>query len=135
MQFPPWLTVYGDPSFRGDCPKEDAEHVTVVNAIRRTYPEAAAVMIHPQNEGKRTASQVQWDKARGLTKGISDFVFPGAPSLVLELKRRDHTQSKWQAGQLDYLQAAQERGAIVGVALGWEAALEAVKEWLDATRA
>lgn len=133
MIFPPWLPVYGDPSFRGDCPIEDAEHVTVVNTVRRAYPKAAAVMIHPQSEGKRTASQVQWDKARGLTKGISDFVFPGSPSLVLELKRRDHMQSKWQAGQLDYLQASLARGAMVGVALGWEAALDAVKEWLDAT--
>lgn len=134
MIFPPWLPVYGDPAFRGDCPTEDAEHVTVVNAVRRAYPKAAAVMIHPKNEGKRTSSQAQWDKARGLTKGISDFVFPGSPSLVLELKRKDHTKSKWQAGQMDYLQSAFARGSMIGVALGWEAALEAIKEWQTLVR-
>lgn len=130
MIFPQWLTVYGDTSFRGECSVEDAEHTTFVNDVRRCYPKAAAVMIHAQNEGKRTASQAQWDKARGLNAGVADFVFVGSPSLVIEMKRRDHTKSHWQKGQQEFLQAAQAQGATVCVALGWEAALDAVRVWL-----
>ena len=62
----------------------------------------------------------------GLNKGASDFVFPCSPALVVELKRKDHTQSRWQDGQIDYLTNCQSLGAYVCVALGWEAALEAV---------
>lgn len=131
MKFPEWLTVYGDIDWRGDCPTEDAEHVTLVNAIRRGYPKAAAVMVHVPNEGKRTAQRVAWEKARGMNTGASDFIFPGKHALVLEMKRRDHTKSRWQDGQLDYLQSAHDRGAMSCVALGWEAGLMAVRAWLD----
>ena len=129
MNFPDWLTVHGDIAYRGDCPTEDAEHTTFVNAMRRVYPAQASVMVHVSNEGKRTASQAQWDKARGMVKGASDFIFAGSPALVIEMKRRDHTKSKWQTGQIEFLDAARKQGAMVCVALGWEAAMQAVKEW------
>jgi len=47
------------------------------------------------------------------------------------MKRQDHTKSKWQPGQLEYLEAAHYAGAFVCVALGWEAAMEAVEDWLE----
>jgi len=50
-------------------------------------------------------------------------------SLVMELKRKDHTQSKWQPGQEAYLRAAQAAGAYACIALGYEAAIEAVRYW------
>lgn len=135
MKFPPFLKVYGDPTFKGDCPVEDLEHVTFVNAVRRGYPKAAALMIHVKNEGQRTASQAQWDKIRGLNGGASDFVFPGKPALVIEMKRRDPSKCRWQKGQVEYLEAAHNSGAMACVALGWEPALEAVKDWLRVTGA
>jgi hypothetical protein len=46
------------------------------------------------------------------------------------MKRQDHTKSKWQDGQLDFLQTSQELGAFVCVALGYEAALQALNDWL-----
>ncbi len=46
------------------------------------------------------------------------------------MKRRDHTQSAWQDGQIEYLTAAQEAGAFACVALGHEAAWEAVQAWI-----
>ena len=129
MKFPYWLNVYGDTSYRGDCPQEDQEHVTFVNGMRKAYPALAAVMVHVQNEGKRSNTQAAWDKARGLNKGAADFIFAGSPALVIEMKRRDHTKSRWQDGQVEFLEAAHKQGAMVCVALGWEAAFEAVKEW------
>ena len=129
MKFPAWLNVYGDQSYRGDCPTEDAEHTTFVNAVRRCYPKAAAVMVHVKNEGSRTHGQAAWDKARGLNKGAADFIFAGSPSLVIEMKRRNPMKSRLQTGQVEFLQAAHEQGADVCVALGWESALEAVRAW------
>ena len=130
MKFPDWLTVHGDLSYRGECPPEDSEHVTFVNAVRRVYPQAAAVMVHVKNEGSRSHGQAAWDKARGLNKGAADFIFAGSPSLVIEMKRRNPVKSRWQEGQVEFLQAAHGQGAIVCVALGWDAALGAVKAWL-----
>jgi len=99
-----------------------------------TFPRvttAAAVMVHPKNEGRRRAQEVQWDKARGMNPGAADFLFPGRPALVIEMKRRDPTKSKWQPGQIEYLTAAQSMGATVCVTLGWESAIDALKEWVQ----
>lgn len=129
MKIPPHIPVYGDLSYRGDCADEDSEHVTFVNAMRRCYPKLAAVMVHAKNEGKRTSTQASWDKARGMNKGASDFIFAGNPALVIEMKRRNPMKSRWQGGQVDFLEAAQGQGAMVCVALGWEAAMQAVADW------
>lgn len=64
-----------------------------------------------------------------MATGASDIIIPASLSFVCELKRRDHTQSSWQPGQREYLTAAQDAGAFVCVALGWDAAWEAFNEW------
>jgi len=130
MKFYDWLPVYGDTSFRGDCPQEAAEQVTFFSQLRKRHPALADVALHPRNEGKRTAQQAQRHKAEGMNTGASDVVIPGCPSLIIEIKRRDHTESKWQPGQIEYLEACKARGCVVAVALGWEAAMEAVEAYV-----
>ena len=66
-----------------------------------------------------------------MTPGASDIIIPASVSFVCELKRKDHTQSKWQDGQIEYLEAANHAGAFVCVALGWEAAWQAFNDWLQ----
>lgn len=127
MKFPPTIAAYGDTAYRGPCPTEDAEHVTFVNAVKKTR--WSSLLIHPKNEGKRTSNQTQWDKARGLLPGASDFIIPVGKPFICEMKRKDHTKSKWQKGQLEFLEAAQNNGAWCCIALGWEAAWEALQEW------
>ena len=124
------VKVYGDTSWRGKCPTETVEQVTFFGRLRRQYPETwGRLAIHPRNEGKRTAQQTQRAKAEGMTAGTSDIVIPGSPAFACELKRRDHTQSKWEPGQLDYLETAERAGCFVCVALGADAATEAFEEW------
>ena len=127
MIFPTWLPVYGDQSFRGKCPTEDAEHVTIINLIRKT--DYGPLLIHPRNEGKRTANQAAWEKARGMSGGASDLIIPASPAFLCELKRADHTKSHWQDGQIEYLGAAKDVGAFVCVALGHSGAWEAFQAW------
>lgn len=135
MKFPDFLRVYGDTSYRGDCPLEGAEQVTFFQQLRKAYPDSYGLLaIHPKNEGKRRGAQFQQlarDKAMGLSPGAADIVIPGRQTFIMEVKRRDHTKSSWQDGQLPYLKAAQDAGCFVGVALGWEAAWEAFREWLS----
>ena len=125
MKFPLWLPVYGDKGFRGKCPTETLEQVTFFNVIRKEM----GIALHIKNEGKRTIHQVMKDKAEGLTAGASDIIIPGNPTFVCELKRMDHTKSVWQPKQIEFLQECHDNGAFVCVALGYKAALEAVKEW------
>jgi len=130
MIIPNWLPIYGDLEFRGQCPSETLEQVTFFGWVRREYPESLGMIaIHPRNEGKRHHAQVRTEKAEGMTPGAPDIIIPGSPTFVCELKRQDCTKSRWQPGQLDYLAAAQEMGAFVCVALGWEAAKEALQDW------
>lgn len=133
MRFPKWLKVYGDASYRGGCPPESAEQITFFGQIRKAYPDTyGQLAVHPKNEGKRRGAQFQQlarDKALGLSPGASDIIIPGSPAFVVEMKRRDHTKSSWQPGQIEYLEAAMKAGAFVAVALGWEAAWDAFCEW------
>lgn len=134
MKFPDWLPVYGCKEYRGPCHKEGAEQVTFFQQLRREYPDSWGVLaIHPKNEAKRRGGQFQQlarDKAMGLSTGASDIIIPGTPAFVCEMKRKDHTQSKWEPEQLPYLEAAHKAGAFACVALGWEGARMAFEEWL-----
>lgn len=124
------IPVFGDMSFRGKCPVETAEQVTFFNVLRTKYPELASIAIHPRNEGKFTHAQVTRQKMEGMNPGASDIIIPAAFPFVCELKRRDHTASKWQPGQQEYLLSAKRHGCFICVALGWEAAMQAIEEWI-----
>lgn len=131
MKLNPLIKTYGDPSYRGDCPKEDAELITAVNWLRTNYPDTlGAVLVHVENEGKRTMAQAQMAKAKGLNAGAADLILVCSPPMVLEMKRQDHTKSSWQKGQQEFMLAAQQHGAFVGLCLGAEGVKEAVQCYL-----
>ena len=131
MKFNNWIKVYGDKTYRNKkCPPESSEQITFFNVLRREYPELGAIAIHPRNEGKRSIQQTQRQKAEGMTAGASDIIIPGNPTFVCEMKRQDHTLCKWEPNQIVYLEQCQEQGAFVCVALGYKAALEALKQWM-----
>lgn len=133
MRFPKNITVYGDKSYRNKkCPKEGAEQITFFNELRKLHPEVAAIACHIKNEGRRTHGQIMHDKANGMVTGAPDIIIPGCPTLLIELKRADHTESTLGKAQVNYLNCAQDHGATVCIALGYKAALEAVEVWKDA---
>lgn len=132
MKMNPKIPVYGDPTYRGDCPAEDAELITAVNWLRREYPDTlGAVTVHIENEGKRTMAQAQMAKAKGLKAGAVDLVILCSPPLVLELKRQDPTKSRWQKGQEQFMLDAQRQRAFVGLCLGAEGVKDAVKTYME----
>lgn len=132
MKIPEWLPAYGSMSYRNKkCPTEEAEQITFFNEVRMLWPDTIGrIAIHVRNEGKFTVQQRQRQKLSGMVCGASDISIPGCPSFICELKRQDHTMSVWQAGQVEYLEAAKANGAFVCVAFGYVAALEAVSVWI-----
>lgn len=134
MKFPATIRAYGDVNFRGKCPPEHVEQASFFAKLRREYPDTyGRIALHPRNEGLLINGQFQAvvkHQLEGMAKGASDIVIPGAPTFVCELKRQDHTLSKWQAGQVEYLEAAANAGAFVCVALGAAAAWDAFGDWL-----
>ena len=116
-----------DSGYRGDCPAETLEQMTVIAYIRKRCP----VVIHPRNEGQRSHRQTIRHKAEGLTTGASDIIIPGSPAFVCELKRKDRTQSKVSKAQLAYLIECEKLGAFCCIAYGHEEAIKAFHEWLD----
>lgn len=130
MKLPEWLPVYGDIGYRGKCPVESAEQVTLFSQIRKNHPHLSSIVFHPRMEGERTKGQADWQKADGsIVAGVADVIGVGHPMLVLELKRRDHTQSVWQKWQVEFLKTSIDRGAFVCLALGYESALQAIHDW------
>jgi hypothetical protein len=132
MKMPEWLKCYGAMDFRGDCPPESAEQITFFAELRRRYPDTyGKLALHPKNEEKRKGKQfnrLAMDKALGMTPGASDIIIP--LGFACEMKRQDHTKSKWQPGQLEYLKAVHDAGGFACVALGWKGAWEAFEVWL-----
>ena len=133
------VLTFGDVDFRGSCPKEEMEQVTFFNRLRREYPDTLGILaLHPRNEGlkeKGQFSSVAKHKAEGMTVGSSDVIIPARISFVCEIKRRDHTLSKWQDGQQPYLITAASMGAFACVALGCDAAWQALMVWRGMTDA
>ena len=127
------VPIYGNTTFRGKCPHESAEQITFFNQLRTTYPDTWGLLaLHPRNEQQLRGGQHRGlirQKAEGMTPGASDVIIPGRVSFVCEIKRQDHTQSKWQPGQIEYLTAAQNAGAFACLALGWQAAWQAFEDW------
>lgn len=133
MILPDNIPVFGDVSFRGKCPLEDVEQVSFFNRLRREYSTSyGLIALHPRNEGLKTGGQfttVMKHKAEGMTPGASDIIIPARVAFVCEMKRQDHTKSKWQDGQQAYLQASANAGAFACVALGAMAAWQAFEAW------
>lgn len=131
--------IYGDTGFRGACPQETVEQISFFSRLRRKYPDSyGLIAIHPRNEGLRQGGQfsaVIKHSAEGMALGAADIVIPGVRTFLCEMKRRDHTKSRWQDGQITYLTAAHNAGAFACVALGAQGAWEAFEAWLAASNA
>lgn len=132
MKFPEWLPVFGDRSFRGWCPSEEVEQINFFAELQYGHPGLARLAIHPKNEGDRNWIRQQMDAKKGeINPGASDVIIPGAPAMVAELKRQDHTRSRWQDGQVDYLETARDAGCFVFVGLGAGGMIEGVEAYLQ----
>jgi len=133
MILPNDIPVYGDPKWRGKCPQEYVEQASFFSRLRREYPKTwGLIALHPRNEGlkeKGQFSSVLQHKAEGMAVGAADIIIPARVSFVVEMKRCDSSQSKWQPGQVEYLRACQSGGAFAAVAFGAVAAWEAFEEW------
>ena len=128
-KLPPEIPVFGDASYRGDCPLETAEQISFLSMLRKEFPDLAEIAVHIRNEGKRSKRQGAQQKQEGMNTGASDIVIPCCPPMLIELKRRDHTQSSLGAKQLPYLVRSHRLGAFACVALGAIGAMEAVRKW------
>jgi len=128
MKIPPNIPVYGKP-IKG-CKIPEAMHMaTFFNILRRDYPEYAKIALHVRNERQRTKYQIDKEKAQGgFVTGASDIIIIGCPSFVCEMKSQS-PRAKISDEQIDFLIAAQNNGAFVCIALGWEAAKDAFIEW------
>lgn len=134
MKIPDIIRVYGAMDYRGECQKEDAELITFFNWLHIAHPSHYAVAIHPDNEGVVRGDgfyRQSRQKAKGaIKKGAADIIICGSPTFVCELKRKDHTKSRWQEGQLEFLENCQKQGAFACVAFGFEGAQLAFNHWL-----
>lgn len=128
-KIPKQIPVYGDTEWRGKCPLEVAEQVSFLCLLRAEFPKLAEIAVHIRNEGKRTKRQGAAQKAEGLNTGASDLLIPCTPSILIELKRRDHTKSSIADKQIKYLVNSESMGSFSCVALGASGAIEAVRAW------
>lgn len=103
---------------------------TFFNLLRCQYPRHYKIAIHVRNEGKRTHGQIARIRHEGgFVKGAADIIIPGAPTFVCEMKSRSRS-ARLSKEQVEYLTAAREAGAFACVALGHQAAWEAVQAWI-----
>ena len=129
MKTPNWLPVFGDLPKSTSNPAEDYVLSSLISRIRNDYPSTyGLVSFHVKNESKRTTGQIRADKAKGLTKGVSDLIVVGNPTLCMEIKKDN--SCRFEDGQLEFLQQAQKQGAFVCLAIGYQGAKDAFEHWL-----
>jgi hypothetical protein len=128
-KIPQHIPIFGDHSFRGDCPAETAEQISFLSLLRAEFPNIAEIAVHIRNEGRRTKLQGHQQKQEGMNTGASDMMIPCCPPILIELKKRDHTKSSTSSEQIKYLVNSQSHGAFACYALGAIGAIEAVREW------
>lgn len=117
--------IYGSP-LPGDRPSEAMEMATFFTQLPDNLK---SIAIHVRNEGRMSHAQLAKIKsAGGYIKGASDIIIPGSPTFVCELKSLSK-KSRVSKEQKIYLDNAAQNGAFAVLAYGWEAAMEAVKEW------
>lgn len=129
MKTPTWLPKFGDLPKSTSNPAEDYVLSSLISRIRNDYPSTyGLVAFHVKNESKRTTGQIRADKAKGLTKGVSDLIVIGNPTLCMEIKKDN--SCRFEDGQLEFLQQAQKQGAFVCLAIGYQGAKDALEYWL-----
>lgn len=129
MKTPSWLPVFGGLPRAKDNPAEDYVLSSLISRIRKDYPSSyGLVAFHVKNESRRTVVQIRADKAKGLTKGVSDLIIIGNPTLCMEIKKDN--SCRFEDGQLEFLQQAQKQGAFVCLAIGYQGAKDAFDYWL-----
>ena len=129
MRCPDWLPKFGDLPKSTSNPAEDYVLSSLISRIRNDYPSTyGLVAFHVKNESKRTTGQIRADKAKGLTKGVSDLIVIGNPTLCMEIKKDN--SCRFEDGQLEFLQQAQKQGAFVCLVIGYQGAKDAFEYWL-----
>ena len=129
MKTPTWLPKFGDLPKSTSNPAEDYVLSSLISRIRNDYPSTyGLVAFHVKNESKRTTGQIRADKAKGLTKGVSDLIVIGNPTLCMEIKKDN--SCRFEDGQLEFLQQAQKQGAFVCLVVGYQGAKDAFEYWL-----
>jgi hypothetical protein len=101
MKLPPKIQLFGTPD-KTDTASESQHAMTFFAKLRREFPEYGAIATHVRNEGKRSAMQVQKQKAEGLTTGAADIIICANPPFVCELKSRSPRAAISQE-QIEYL--------------------------------
>jgi len=116
--------------------KEKCEQIDLNSACSVRFPEEYSMMFHVVNEGGTGGAQYGADlKKYGRKKGVSDWITMvpscGSHGLVLELKRSRKADSEIKPEQKTFLLNCQARGYISIVAYGYQAALEAIRDYFS----
>jgi hypothetical protein len=116
------------------APPESAEQIALFQwaALQEgAYPELS-LLYHVPNGGKRYAATARRLKAEGVKPGVPDLCLPvargGFHGLYIELKRV--RGNKATDKQTSWLEALTRQGYRAAVCFGWEAAAEAIKQYL-----
>ena len=123
MKFPEGLQVFGDATYRGECPLEEAEQATFVSQFAKAFPHVRMFAI-PNGGFRHKATAVKL-QITGTSKGVPDLYIP-AWKCWIEMKRtKGGRVSEEQKSWHEYLAGI---GDTVLVTKGWEEAMKQVRE-------
>ena len=114
----------------GKQPSEAAEMTTFFGELKRRYPDIAGLALHIRNENDGDYQRTKNAKMEGgFIRGAPDIVIMGKPTFLCEMKSKSK-KSVVSKDQLKFLENADKRGCFCCVAYGWEAAMQAVEDWV-----
>ena len=119
---------------RALVPTEEQEQAALVrwSALRSAQVPALALLYHVPNAGSKHINYAVRQKRQGLKSGVPDLCLPvarhGQHGLYVEMKKREG--GKVSKAQADWHTRLRAEGYRVVVCEGWEAAQQAICEYL-----
>lgn len=113
-------------------PTEHADQVALVKWFALQYPKIGSRLVAVPNGGQRNVIVAAKLKAEGVRAGFPDLMLltprQGFAGLIIELKRLK--KGRMNAGQMDWQQWLNEQGFMAVTCCGFEAARDAIKNYL-----
>ena len=111
---------------------ERIDHINTVNWFKHHYPELDDDFHHFANERRCSPQEGRMLKRMGVKRGVYDFYLAlplnGRAGLWVELK---HGKNKPTKEQLEFGERKRQRGYDAVVVWGFDAAREAIKQYLQ----
>ena len=113
------------------CPTQNEEVTNFFENLAIDYPQLRKMAIHIKKKNKNIFIPTYREKIEAIHEGFANIIILGKITFVCKLKSRS-IKTKLTIAEKEFLSLSNHAGAFSCLAYGYQAALQAVKDWNSA---